>query len=576
MNKYLLFTVVFLMITFNSTSQIVYVKQNATGLNDGTSWQNAYTNLSTAINSTSDGQIWVTAGTYFPTTDLNGKIPINPRLNTFKLKANIAIYGGFSGVETNINQRNWINHPTILSGNIGDVNVIQDNILHVLSCEYEQLTVSTILDGLTIKNGYSMSLDGGDIGNGGGIYVFQTSGGSFQIKNCIIEENYAEGYGGGLYISNNNPIIENSIFRNNASYSAGAMYLIYGKVIVSNCQIYNNYATGNALHWGEGGGIYLASYSEIKIFNCFISDNNAAYKGGGMYNNSNYKCTFNNNILSGNRSRDGGALFLNGESYVFNNLFADNSATSNGGAIFMAYGGNGQFINNTVVQNTAGTSGGGLYTFGPAPNITNSIFYSNSSPLGPQIRTYNNAGNWAPIFRYCNIEGGLANLASFGNPIDYQNNLDVNPLFTNTTDNNFRLQANSALINAGNSTIFSSSWPGSNMPIIYFPNTDLDGNQRIVGTIDIGAYEDISTLGIYSIDNFSFSIFPNPANGIFNITSNTDYDSLSVYNILGIKLFETFSESRITNIDLTSYASGLYFVHFSINDKIYIYKIIKK
>ncbi|WP_207915773.1 hypothetical protein [Flavobacterium caseinilyticum] len=200
MNKYLLFTVVFLMISINSSSQIVYVKQNATGLNDGTSWQNAYTNLSTAINSTSDGQIWVTAGTYFPTTDLNGQIPINPRLNTFKLKANIAIYGGFSGVETNINQRNWINHPTILSGNIGDVNVIQDNILHVLSCEYEQLTVSTILDGLTIKNGYSMSLDGGDIGNGGGIYVFQTSGGSFQIKNCIIEENYAEGYGGGLYI----------------------------------------------------------------------------------------------------------------------------------------------------------------------------------------------------------------------------------------------------------------------------------------------------------------------------------------------------------------------------------------
>jgi predicted outer membrane repeat protein len=357
----------------------------------------------------------VAQGTYFPTTDLNGQIPTDAKLNTFKLKLNIAIYGGFSGVEINLNQRNWTNYPTILSGNIGNANLYTDNLMHVFSCEYVNLNSTTILDGLTIKAGYAVSA------NGGGIYVNQTTNGRFKLKNCILEENYARGYGGALYVFNSNPIIEDCIFRNNKAYQGGGMYLYYSDAIISNCNIDNNIAdnfpTGGFSSL-VGGGIYIASYSSPTISNNSMTNNFAKDEGGAFVNDSNYEVLFTNNIVSGNKSRDGGALFLGWTTYCFNNLFFNNQATRYGGAIYMDYDSNrSQFINNTVVQNSAAREGGGLYITGANPDVTNSLFYNNTSPIGPQIKAINGNGNWSPDFRYCNIQGGLTNLATSGNVI---------------------------------------------------------------------------------------------------------------------------------------------------------------
>lgn len=575
MKKNILSLLLFLIISLKSYSQIIYVKQDATGLNNGSSWENAYTDLCTAINSTPSGQIWVSQGVYFPTTDLNGQIPSDSRFKTFKLKLNIAIYGGFNGVETDLNQRNWVNYPTILSGNIGDTNLYTDNVMNVFSSEYVNLNLNSILDGLTIKGGYANN-------NGGGIYVDQTNDGSFTIKNCIIEENFARGEGGGLYVFNSNPIIENCIFRNNKAFRGGGMYLWYSDATISNCEIYNNIADNFPTSGSSSltaGGIYIGSYSSPKIFNNSITNNFARGEGGAFVNDSNYEVVFNNNIVSGNQSQDGGALFLGWTTYCFNNLFFNNQATRYGGAIYMDYDPNrSQFINNTVVNNSAGNEGGGLYITGANPDVTNSIFYNNTSPIGRQIRALNGNGSWSPDFRYCVIQGGLANLATVGNPIVYQDNIDVNPLFINVANNNFRLQATSQLINAGttNSTVITNPWSGSNGQVINFPITDLDKYQRIVNTIDIGAYEFGSSLGINTPEKFSFTLYPNPANGIFNISSYTNYDSFSVYNIQGIEIFHKLNESAIKSIDLTNYPTGLYFVDFFINNKKYTYKIINK
>lgn len=583
MTKKLLSALLFLIVVLNSNSQTVYVKKDATGLNNGTSWQNAYTDLSMAINSTTSGQIWVAQGTYFPTTDLNGQIPIDAKLNTFKLKLNIAIYGGFSGIETNLNQRNWTNYPTILSGNIGDENLYTDNVIHVFSCEYVNLNSTTILDGLTIKGGYAKLANGFGNEKGGGIYVNQTSSGSFIVKNCIVEENYAIGYGGGLYVFNSNPIIENCIFRNNKAFQGGGMYLEYTKAIINNCHIDNNIAdnfptSGYSSLTGEG--ICIGSYSSPTISNNSITNNFAKNEGGAFVNDSNYEVLFTNNIVSGNKSGDGGALFLGWTTYCFNNLFFNNQATRYGGAIYMDYDPNrSQFINNTVVQNSAASQGGGLYITGANPDVTNSLFYNNTSPIGSQIKAINGNGNWSPDFRYCDIQGGLTNIVTSGNVIVYQDNIDVNPLFTDAANNNFHLQSTSTLINAGttNSAIITATWPRANGGVINFPNTDLDGYQRILNTIDIGAYEFGNSLGIIdATEKISFSIYPNPANGVFNFSSDTIYDSLFVYDIQGRELFHQFNESGMTSINLANYPSGLYFVRFFINNKKYTYKIINK
>ncbi|WP_013334895.1 hypothetical protein [Gloeothece verrucosa] len=89
----------------------IYVKTGSTG--NGSVWNNAYGNLTSAITATQSGdEIWVAAGIYKPTTGTD-------RTASFTLKNNVAIYGGFTDTETARNQRNITNNVTILSGEIG-------------------------------------------------------------------------------------------------------------------------------------------------------------------------------------------------------------------------------------------------------------------------------------------------------------------------------------------------------------------------------------------------------------------------------------------------------------------------
>ncbi len=85
-----------------------------------------------------------------------------------------------------------------------------------------------------------------------------------------------------------------------------------------------------------------------------------------------------------------------------------------------------------------------------------------------------------------------------------------------------------------------------------------------------GVYEYNSSLNTGYFESADFAIYPNPSNGIFTIKTN-DAKNLSwkVYNNLGQ---EVLNETG-TNIDLTSFASGLYLVELKANG---IQKQVKK
>ena len=141
---------------------IIYVQGNATGSNNGTSWQNAYTNLATALTNAPIGsEIWVAAGTYKPTTNTD-------RTTSFNLKNLVEVYGGFAGNETNRNQRNINVNTTILSGDIGKPNDKSDNSYHVVSGS--NLSPYTTLDGFTISDANT-----NNSGQGGGIQLINNS-----------------------------------------------------------------------------------------------------------------------------------------------------------------------------------------------------------------------------------------------------------------------------------------------------------------------------------------------------------------------------------------------------------------
>src|SRR4051812_26701797 len=118
MKKY--FTACFLLLSVSSFAKIIFVKANASGANDGTSWANAYTKLQDALTTAASGnQIWVAAGTYYP--DKGAGLTDNDVNLSFNLKSGVAIYGGLVGTETQLSERNWQTNVSILSGDIDGV-----------------------------------------------------------------------------------------------------------------------------------------------------------------------------------------------------------------------------------------------------------------------------------------------------------------------------------------------------------------------------------------------------------------------------------------------------------------------
>jgi hypothetical protein len=77
----------------------------------GADWSNA-ANLQDALTSSVSGdEIWVAAGNYIPhQTD---------QTISFWLPAGVELFGGFSGAESLVAERDWVKNLTVLDGDIG-------------------------------------------------------------------------------------------------------------------------------------------------------------------------------------------------------------------------------------------------------------------------------------------------------------------------------------------------------------------------------------------------------------------------------------------------------------------------
>jgi probable HAF family extracellular repeat protein len=247
---------------------IIYVNANAADNNDGTNWENAYVNMYSAlwtvrvVGSALIDEIWVTGGTYKPTGDPSD------RTQSFRLANGVAVYGGFTGTEEYVHQRDWISNPTILSGDINNSGDFNGNSYHVVYGSGVDDTA--VLDGFIITGG---NADGTGInGFGGGI---RTNASGPLLSNLIIHGNRATGNqgGGGIFDSGSN----------------GPLYL---NVVVS-----GNRSAGN------GGGITLSSGSSARFVNVTVSGNSAEGNGGGVYiTSTGGNPRFTNAILWSNRA----------------------------------------------------------------------------------------------------------------------------------------------------------------------------------------------------------------------------------------------------------------------------------
>lgn len=215
----LLLGLMILAASVSARAQIIFVDADATGTNNGTSWANAFPDLQDALAMASAGdEVWVAEGFYVPTSTADRSI-------SFVLLDGISVYGGFNGTEATREERDWTLYESILSGDIRIPGDSTDNSYHVVIAN--NVSENTILDGLTIQNGTARGGPAPDDRGAGMLAI----GGSPTIRNSRFLRNVigspsgGEKLGGGIYIENGNPTIEDCYFEDNGANAGGGLFL---------------------------------------------------------------------------------------------------------------------------------------------------------------------------------------------------------------------------------------------------------------------------------------------------------------------------------------------------------------
>ncbi len=281
------------------------MNQHVTGsANDGSSWTDAFIRLQSALEAASAGdQIWVASGIYTPTN-------IADRTATFQLKQGVEIYGGFEGGETNLDDRDWLANPTVLSGDLdGDdltdangvltstAGIAGSNAYHVVTGS--ALTETAMLDGFFITGGKA---DGSDPNHrGGGLWLSDSSP---LLNHLKFSGNQASNNGGGLYAYNSSPQISYITFSGNAAGSnGGGLYASHSSPLLSYFTFSANQAEGH------GGGLSAFANSVSMTLTNGIFNGNLAQGNGGGISNYESNIVLLNVTMAGNNAYNGGAFY---------------------------------------------------------------------------------------------------------------------------------------------------------------------------------------------------------------------------------------------------------------------------
>lgn len=442
----------------SADAAVLHVRTDGNDANSGTDWSHAKATVQAAIDVAAQGdEIWVATGVYHQR--------IHNRV-VGETAVDVALYGGFAGVETSRDQRDWGTNLTALHG---------DNAGVVVSIT-GGAGPATRIDGFVIT--------GGNSNGGGGISIFASAP---VIANNVIKFNLTMGPGAGILsyaydvLGNRQPVITHNVITDNFSYEAegdgGGIGCVGSSPEISWNLIARNRANQN------GGGIV-----------CWAAGDEATPLSSSPTIANNWIVANSANILEGGSDQDwgGGAIYASAtdmtgepigaesEPIIVNNVIAANGAWRGGGIALM----NSISTSATVANNTiVGNSGAGIWWENTAPKIANNVIAFNSmglsrNPVGNTEATIVSNDVWGN-----QLHGVDMDYPTLPDATGTNGNLSADPLLANWRMREMRLQPASPCVNAG-----SASWVQGNWP-------DLDGQTRTLGAaVDIGADESDGTL----------------------------------------------------------------------------------
>ena len=358
----------------------------------------------------------------------------------------------------------------------------------------------------------------------------------FVISNCRIHDNTNIGIDiAGNYVVSSNPAVDHA--RN-------------GSII--NCECYRNVSS-----YATSAGIYVDGGWNTVIEKCKSYENGWGIEVGCEENGTTDSITVKNNLVFNNQegglSIGGYTTATNGQvlhSMIRNNTFLKNNFSNNGtGEIYMTKMSNCSIINNIFYTN----------------NQNQFMYVENISPQTNNVLNYNcwytpnnNASNVSIDWRGTNYSTFSSYKSGTGQEA---NSFYADPQFVSSSLPSPDLHSfSNYCINGGNPST-----------VISIGETDYEGNPRMNGQIDVGAYE-LWALGMSSMNENEnvVTVHPNPfsESATIQVTSHKSQKlNLKLFDVFGreVKQFVFHNSSFV--IERGDLTDGIYFYEILSEEK---------
>jgi len=422
------------------------------------------------------------------TIDGGGKITLNGSNKTIILKINSDVPLLTVQNLRFINAKNTDPNQQI---NGGAISAYYESDLTVLNCTFE----NNVTDSAYVNQDKNLDFGGGAIylhtgmlivrnsifknnraidGSGGAIHTLHSN---VDITDSTFENNQSTTYGGAFYNDGVRNATGSVIFRRNTfignsgkGQGGAAFAYLYARypnstITIEGSRFINNSLGMDEINHAFGGGLRLGS-GTVLVKDTVFSGNTAVLQGGAIWSGESGAITLDNVTISGNRATDPSAGY--------------------GGGIKISNSRGFTIKNSTIVYNTAGEIGGGLFD-GPA-TLRNTIIAFNTAANGNNSRQncsqpYVNGGGNLQSSRQSTNDPLCAAGITLGNP-------QLGPLTRNNgglTETHALLPGSPGVDLGDNRYCSAADQRGVLRPF--------DGNGDGIARCDSGAYELVSFSG---------------------------------------------------------------------------------
>ena len=245
----------------------------------------------------------------------------------------------------------------------------------------------------------------------------------------------------GINISANGDtvLVQPNTYNENINFSGrnivlGSMFLTTGD---------NSYISSTIIDGGGTGSVVtFANYETPSAqLTGFTITNGSNMYGGGIHCDG-ASPTINCNLITANTTAISGVgagiacRNMANPLISLNTICGNSSLSANGGGIYCWNNSMPIIDRNTITGNQA-NYGGGIFSNGAGPIVTNTIFWNNNANVGGDEIYLTGSGS--PTFNFCDIEGGWSGAG----------NIDCDPLFCNAPADNYYLNTSSCCIGNG-------------------------------------------------------------------------------------------------------------------------------